>query len=130
MTGQSLDRILAALADPTRRAIVARLAQGPATVGEISAPFGISQPAISRHLKVLEQAGLVESGRAAQARPRRLKAEALSEVALWLEPYRQMWEARFRRLDGVLEQMQTADAAEVETGATRGTEQQEKGEPR
>jgi DNA-binding transcriptional ArsR family regulator len=90
---------LAALADPTRRAILARLSLGEASVNELVAPFGISQPAISRHLKVLERAGLITRGRAAQWRPCRLDGAALGEVADWLEPYRRFWEERLDRLD-------------------------------
>ena len=97
-----LDRQFAALADPIRRAILARLAQGAATVGELAQPFGISQPAISRHLKVLEAAGLIEAARAAQARPRRLKAEALGEARAWIDGLATYWSDRFDRLDALL----------------------------
>lgn len=97
-----LDRQFAALADPTRRAILARLAKGEATVRELQAPFGISQPAISRHLKLLEQAGLIEGGRAAQSRPRRLKPEALTHARDWLDRLRDHWADSFDRLDAFL----------------------------
>lgn len=97
-----LDRQFAALADPTRRAILARLARGEATVGELQRPFGISQPAISRHLKVLEAAGLIEGGKTAQSRPRRLKAEALSDAREWIEGLRDLWNDSFDRLDEFL----------------------------
>ena len=100
----SLSLKLAALADPTRRAIVARLAQGEATVSELQQPFGISQPAISRHLKVLETAGLIEQGRAAQARPRRLRVEALRETSIWFDDVAALWRDSFDRLDALLAQ--------------------------
>jgi DNA-binding transcriptional ArsR family regulator len=95
---------LAALADPTRRAIVARLAKGEATVSELQQPFGISQPAISRHLKVLETAGLIEQGRSAQARPRRLRVEALREMSIWFDEVAALWRDSFDRLDALLAQ--------------------------
>lgn len=100
----SLSLKLAALADPTRRAIVARLAKGEATVSELQRPFGISQPAISRHLKVLETAGLIEQGRAAQARPRRLRVDALRETSIWLDEVAALWRDSFDRLDTLLAQ--------------------------
>lgn len=100
-----LDATFAALADPTRRAIVARLASGEATVLELAEPFDVSLPAISRHLKVLERAGLIERGRDAQRRPCRLRGEALAEVARWAEHTKRAWEERFDRLDAYLEQM-------------------------
>jgi DNA-binding transcriptional ArsR family regulator len=105
-TDQMLDVTFAALADPTRRAIVARLAGGDATVLELAAPFDISLPAISRHLKVLEQAGLIERGRDAQRRPCSLKPEALARVSAWAEHTRRAWEERFDRLDDYLERLQ------------------------
>ncbi len=94
-----LSATFAALADPTRRAILARLTEGEATVGELAAPFSISFQAVSRHLRVLEHAGLVERGRTAQLRPSRLRGEPLREVAAWLEAYRGFWDASFDRLD-------------------------------
>jgi DNA-binding transcriptional ArsR family regulator len=102
-----LDATFAALADPTRRAILARLAAGEASVTELARPFAMSQPAISKHLKVLERAGLVSLGRDAQRRPRRLEARPLAEVAAWLEGYRQYWEGSFRRLDALLDELQS-----------------------
>ena len=103
-----LDAALSALADPTRRAIVTRLAAGEATVQELAAPFAISLPAISRHLKVLEAAGLIERGRDAQRRPCRLRPEPLAEVAAWAEHTRQALEARLDRLEAYLERVQAA----------------------
>src|SRR3712207_4096920 len=94
-----LSLAFAALADPTRRAILARLARGDANVSELTRPFGLSQPTISKHLKVLEQAGLVARGRDAQRRPRSLVAAPLKDIDLWLEQYRRFWESRFERLD-------------------------------
>jgi len=98
-----LDATFAALADPTRRAILARLASGDASVNDLAQPFAMSQPAISKHLRVLERAGLISRGRDAQRRPRRLDAKPLAEAKDWLEKYRQYWETSFRRLDDVLE---------------------------
>jgi DNA-binding transcriptional ArsR family regulator len=100
-----LDATFAALADPTRRAILARLASGEASVTELAAPFAMSQPAISKHLKVLERAGLISRGQDAQRRPRRLEPKPLADATDWLEHYRQAWEARFQRLDALLEEM-------------------------
>jgi len=102
----SLDATFAALADPTRRAILARLASGEASVNELAEPFSMSQPAISKHLKVLERAGLISRGADAQRRPRRLEARPLAEANQWLEAYRQFWEANFHRLDDLLSTMQ------------------------
>jgi DNA-binding transcriptional ArsR family regulator len=102
----ALDATFMALSDPTRRAILARLALGEATVTELAEPFAISQPAISKHLKVLERAGLVTVGHDAQRRPRRLAAEPLGAANAWLERYRAAWEANFERLDGLLLEMQ------------------------
>jgi DNA-binding transcriptional ArsR family regulator len=102
--GPRLDRTFAALADPTRRAILARLAAGEASVMELAEPFQMSQPAISKHLKVLERAGLIARGKDAQRRPRRLTARPLAEATEWLEVYRQFWESSFARLDHVLEE--------------------------
>jgi DNA-binding transcriptional ArsR family regulator len=102
-----LDATFAALADPTRRAILARLATGDASVAELAEPFEMSQPAISKHLKVLERAGLISRGRDAQRRPRRLEAQPLAEVTEWLESYRRFWERRYERLDALLEDMKS-----------------------
>jgi DNA-binding transcriptional ArsR family regulator len=102
---QRLDATFAALADPTRRAILARLASGEASVMELAAPFAMTQPAISKHLKVLEQAGLVSRSRDAQRRPRRLEAAPLAQAGQWLESYRRFWEGRFLRLDGLLDEL-------------------------
>src|ERR1700736_1799417 len=104
-TPDRLDATFAALADPTRRAILARLATGEASVMELAAPFDMSQPAVSKHLKVLERAGLVSRGRDAQRRPRRLEAKPLAEATKWLERYRQFWEGNFQRLDALLEEL-------------------------
>ena len=101
-----LDATFAALADPTRRAILARLASGEASVSELAEPFAMSQPAISKHLKVLEKAGLISQGRDAQRRPRRLEATPLAEATEWLEAYRQFWEGNYQRLDALLEELQ------------------------
>lgn len=102
MTSEQLDRAFAALADPTRRAIIARLASGEATVGQLAEPFEMTQPSISKHLKVLERAGLVSRGRAAQTRPCRLEAASLKQVVEWVEAYRTLWEESFERLDAFL----------------------------
>jgi DNA-binding transcriptional ArsR family regulator len=103
---ERLDATFAALADPTRRAILARLATGEASVNELAEPFAMTQPAISKHLKVLERAGLISRGRDAQRRPRRLEAKPLAAANAWLENYRQFWEGSFQRLDSLLEEMQ------------------------
>jgi DNA-binding transcriptional ArsR family regulator len=105
MPPHRLDATFAALADPTRRAILARLASGEASVTELAAPFAMSQPAISKHLKVLERAGLISRGKDAQRRPRRLEPKPLAEATDWLERYRQAWEERFQRLDALLDEM-------------------------
>ncbi len=97
-----LDATFAALADPTRRAILARLASGEASVMELAEPFAMSQPAISKHLKVLERAGLISRGSDAQRRPRKLEARPLADATEWLEHYREFWEASFERLDSLL----------------------------
>lgn len=106
-----LDATFAALADPTRRAILARLANGEASVAELTEPFQISQPAISRHLKVLENAGLISRGRDAQRRPRKLEAQPLAEASAWLERYRELWEANYQRLDDLLEELKAEERA-------------------
>ncbi len=106
MKATALDSTFQALADPTRRAILARLALGETSVMQLAKPFAISQPAISRHLKVLERAGLVSRGREAQRRPCRLQAQPLAEASSWLLHYREFWEASFRRLDRLLEELQ------------------------
>ena len=104
-----LDATFAALADPTRRAILARLASGEASVTELAEPFRMSQPAISKHLKVLERAGLISRGRDAQRRPRRLEAVPLAEATEWLENYRRFWEGSYQRLDALLEELKTRE---------------------
>ena len=104
-----LDAVFAALADPTRRAILARLSRGEASVGELAGPFRMTQPAISKHLKVLERAGLVSRGQDAQRRPRRLEVKALRQANDWLEDYRRFWERRYRKLDAVFETLKSAD---------------------
>jgi DNA-binding transcriptional ArsR family regulator len=103
-----LDATFTALADPTRRAILARLARGEASVAELAAPFALSQPAVSKHLKVLERAGLVSASRDAQRRPRRIEAEPLAKATAWLERYRSLWEGNFQRLDALLGVLQPA----------------------
>jgi len=105
LSSQRLDATFAALADPTRRAIIARLASGEASVSDLVKPFRMSQPAISRHLKVLEAAGLVSHSRDAQRRPRRLEARPLAEASEWLESYRRFWEGRFQQLDALLAEL-------------------------
>ena len=105
MPTTQLDATFAALADPTRRAILTRLADGEATVRELAAPFSMSQPAISKHLKVLERAGLITRGRDAQRRPCRLAARPLKDATDWLENYRRFWEESFRRLDSLLDEL-------------------------
>ena len=112
MSAANLDSIFAALADPTRRAIVARLATGEATVLELAAPFEISLPAISRHLKVLERAGLISRGRDAQRRPCQLRAAALDEITRWTQHTREAWRERFERLDEYLKKLQEKPAKE------------------
>jgi DNA-binding transcriptional ArsR family regulator len=113
---ERLDATFAALADPTRRAILARLMLGEATVMELAEPFAMSQPAISKHLKVLERAGLVSRGRDAQRRPCRLEARPLAEATAWLEGYRRFWEGSFERLDDLLVEMK---AEEKKRGKTK-----------
>src|SRR5829696_3890477 len=108
-TADRLDAAFAALADPTRRAIIAHLAGGEASVTELAEPFAMTQPAVSKHLKVLEQAGLISRRRDAQRRPRRLEAEPLAEATKWLVGYRQFWEDSFERLDDLLAELKTTD---------------------
>jgi DNA-binding transcriptional ArsR family regulator len=109
LAADRLDATFAALADPTRRAILARLASGEASVTELARPFAMSQPAISKHLRVLERAGLISRRRAAQRRPRRLEPRPLAEATAWLEHYRRFWEGNFQRLDALLDEMKTLD---------------------
>ena len=122
---ERLDHAFSALADPTRRAILARLATGEATVSELMAPFDLSQPTISKHLKVLEDAGFIQQGREAQRRPRRLVTTALEDVAGWIEPFRRLWEARFDNLDRHLgrmskrEKQRAAQKSKVRQGRDR-----------
>ena len=109
MTDSSrLDATFLALADPTRRAILARLALGQASVNELAEPFDMSQPAISKHLKMLERAGLISRGRDAQRRPCRIEAKPLEAAHAWIEKYREIWDANFARLDTLLEELQAA----------------------
>ena len=116
MSSEQLDATFSALADPTRRAILARLAAGEATVMELAAPFSFTQPAISKHLKVLERAGLVTRGREAQRRPCRLDAKPLAAANDFLEGYRELWESSFQRLDDLLEEFKEKD---MKKGAAR-----------
>ena len=113
-SGYSLDATFAALADPTRRAILVRLANGEATVTELAGPFDMSQPAISKHLKVLERAGLITRGREAQRRPRKLEPRPLADATDWIERYRRVWEANFARLDAVLHELKSKEKKTVD----------------
>jgi DNA-binding transcriptional ArsR family regulator len=113
-----LDSVFGALADPTRRAILAQLAQGDRTVGELAAPFAMSQPAVSRHLKVLESAGLITRSRRATARLSHLEPEPLREASDWLARYRQFWEGRYEQLDDLLETLK--EAASTDAPSTEG----------
>lgn len=106
-----LSATFAALADPTRRAILARLALGEASVMELAQPFAMSQPAISKHLKVLERAGLVSTGFDAQKRPRRLEAKPLEQACAWIEDYREIWESNYQRLDALLDELKAPKSA-------------------
>ncbi|MEV2242422.1 metalloregulator ArsR/SmtB family transcription factor [Micromonospora sp. NPDC049891] len=115
-----LDATFAALADPTRRAILARLANGEATVTELAAPFAMSQPAVSKHLRVLERAGLVSRGRNAQRRPCRLEAAPLREATAWLAAYRDHWAERYQRLDALLDELRSAEHGQGATDAPDG----------
>ncbi len=114
--GDRLDVAFAALADPTRRAIIARLAQGEASVRELAEPFAMSQPAISKHLKVLERAGLVSRRRDAQRRPCRLQARALRDATEWLDGYRRFWAESYERLDELLVGLQDTTTTDEPTG--------------
>jgi len=114
MSSSHLDATFAALADPTRRAILGRLATGQASVAELAKPFKMSQPAISKHLRVLERAGLISRGLDAQRRPRKLEAVPLKEATEWLEKYRQFWEEAYNRLDALLEDMKTKEKKQKE----------------
>jgi DNA-binding transcriptional ArsR family regulator len=116
-SSHQLDATFAALADPTRRAILARLASGEASVGELAEPFDMSQPAISKHLKVLERAGLITSVREAQRRPRRMDPAPLAGAAEWIERYRKIWEGNYKRLGALLDALQRAGAREPADGA-------------
>ncbi len=121
MDSDALNATFAALADPTRRAILARLALGTASVNELVEPFDLSQPAISKHLKVLESAGLVSRGRDAQFRPCRLNAAPLKKVADWVELYRRAWEASFDRLDDYLRELQARGRSSSAKGKRNGS---------
>ena len=113
-----LDATFFALAHPTRRALLARLAKGEASVQELATPFRMSQPAISKHLKVLEQAGLVSMGKEAQKRPRRIEAKPLAEATKWLERYRKLWEGNYKRLDDLLGEM-SYEATAMKSGSAK-----------
>lgn len=119
MTEAALDTVFSALADPTRRAILARLASGEATVNELAEPFAISQPAISKHLKVLERAGLISIAVDAQRRPRRLEAAPLKQATDWLERYRDIWEGNYQRLDALLDELQQPKKKRMKNRRTR-----------
>jgi DNA-binding transcriptional ArsR family regulator len=126
METTALDATFLALADPTRRAILARLAQGEASVTELAEPFDMSQPAISKHLKVLERAGLISVGQEAQRRPRRLEPQPLAQASAWIEQYRQMWESNYQRLDALLAELQQLPARKgkrrgLPAGSTRSS---------
>jgi DNA-binding transcriptional ArsR family regulator len=108
---ERLNLTFAALADPTRRAIMSRLALGEASVAELAAPFRMSQPAISKHLKVLETAGLISAGQDANRRPRRIEGGPMQEAAAWLDDYRKFWERRYQALDDLLDEMQARPAS-------------------
>ena len=119
MQEQALTAAFAALADPTRRAILSRLALGEANVTELVRPFKLSQPAVSRHLKVLEEAGLITRGRVAQSRPCRLAPEPLKKMADWLDGYREFWDQSFGRLDGYLDELQQQENLDAPHTAKR-----------
>lgn len=117
MPPANLDNIFSALADPTRRAIIARLAEGEVTVMDLAGPFAMSQPAVSKHLKVLEAAGLITRGRDAQRRPCRIAGGSLQQATDWLGRYRKVWEGNFLRLDALLEEMQSEAHAQAQNPA-------------
>jgi len=119
-TSYALDATFAALADPTRRAILARLATGEASVAELAEPFDMSQPAISKHLKVLERAGLISRGREAQRRPRRLEPRPLADATDWIERYRRIWEGNYKRLDAVLQELKDRQRRTVDALVDEG----------
>jgi DNA-binding transcriptional ArsR family regulator len=129
MATDHLSATFAALADPTRRAILARLALGESSVTELAEPFRMSMPAVSKHLKVLEHAGLIARGREAQWRPCRLKPEALKGVDAWLEEYRQLWEERFDRLDDYLKELQAKNAGSSKEPKDRTSKTKSSKEP-
>jgi DNA-binding transcriptional ArsR family regulator len=122
MAADELSVVFAALADPTRRAILARLAQGEATVLELAEPFHLSLPGVSKHLKVLQKAGLITQGRRAQWRPCRLEVEPLKEAADWIDTYRHIWEERFDRLDAYLRELQQAPPTPEESTSHEHTD--------
>src|SRR5438067_9930427 len=124
ISADRLDATFAALADPTRRAILARLASGRASVTQLTEPFVISQAAVSKHLKVLERAGLISQGRDAQRRPRRLEAKPLAEATSWLERYRDFWEGSFQHLDVVLDGLRPSSASAAARRNPRSAEQE------
>jgi DNA-binding transcriptional ArsR family regulator len=115
LADKALNATFAALADPTRRAILARLASGEASVNELTSRFDMSQPAVSKHLKVLERAGLVSRSQDAQRRPRKLEAQPLAVATEWLENYRRFWEGRFQQLDALLEELKAAEKKRIPT---------------
>ena len=123
-----LDTAFAALSDPTRRAILARLAEGEATVMEIAEPFAMSQPAISKHLGVLERAGLISRGRDAQRRPCRIEAGRLAEASAWLAGYRRLWEGNFGRLDALLDELKAGEAGSKAAGRPPRRDSKAKGD--
>jgi DNA-binding transcriptional ArsR family regulator len=129
-TPTQLDATFAALADGTRRAILARLASGEASVAELAKPFAMSQPAISKHLKVLERAGLISRGRDAQRRPRRLEMKPLAEANEWIERYRRIWEENFQRLDALLEELKKGETKGAPRKRVRKRQLSDKGEDR
>jgi DNA-binding transcriptional ArsR family regulator len=116
MRAARLDTTFMALADPTRRAILARLALGEASVNELALPFAMSQPAVSKHLKILERAGLIATGQDAQRRPRRLNAKPMAEATAWLEDYRKFWESSFTRLDALLDELKAEKPKRTKKG--------------